>query len=94
MTIDSYQHFRKYEPVEYSRINEKVSVLKNDYLLSHLEPELASDGVCGTVAVQARQSEEETIWQNLIFQGDTSVNGKSIYAQLPLSQISCARSRE
>jgi L-fuconolactonase len=58
--IDSHQHFWKYEPREYDWIDERMGVLKRDFLPRHLRPELEQAGFHACVAVQARQTLEET----------------------------------
>ena len=60
MTIDSHQHFWKYNPVKHSWINEQMSVIRRDYLPSDLKPVYAKNGVDGCVAVQADQTLAET----------------------------------
>jgi len=60
MRIDAHQHFWKYDPVEYGWIDERMGVLKRDFLPEHLLPELRGTGFQGCVAVQARQTLEET----------------------------------
>jgi len=60
LRIDSHQHFWKYDPVEYDWIGERMGVLKRDFLPEHLLPELRRAGFQGCVAVQARQTLEET----------------------------------
>jgi len=62
MKIDSHQHFWKYNPEEYAWIGNEMKVLKRDYMPEDLEPQLLRTGFNGTVAVQARQSLEETRW--------------------------------
>ncbi|HLP15491.1 MAG TPA: amidohydrolase family protein [Bacteroidota bacterium] len=62
MKIDSHQHFWNYDKREYGWISESMSVLATDRLPEHLAPELQSLGFDGSVAVQARQSAEETAW--------------------------------
>ncbi|MBA7716927.1 hypothetical protein ES703_126012 [subsurface metagenome] len=64
MKIDAHQHFWRYSPGEYGWINEQMAVLKRDFLPEHLESLLAQAGFRGTVAVQARQTLEETVWLN------------------------------
>lgn len=61
MTIDAHQHFWRYDPVEYPWIP-KGSPLHADRLPTDLAPLLARAGIDGTVAVQARQSVEESRW--------------------------------
>ncbi|MCX7046864.1 MAG: amidohydrolase family protein [Candidatus Sumerlaeota bacterium] len=62
MKIDAHQHFWKYNPREYGWIGPGMESLKRDFLPTDLLPLMKSAGICGTVAVQARQSIEETQW--------------------------------
>lgn len=58
--IDAHQHFWKYDPSEYDWISEEMRVLQRDFLPKDLAPLLSGLQMDGCVAVQARQSEEET----------------------------------
>ena len=60
MKIDAHQHFWKYNPEEYGWINDQMIHLRRDFLPEDLEPVLHNLGFDGCVAVQARQSLEET----------------------------------
>ncbi len=60
MTIDSHQHFWKYDPVKHSWINDEMSVLQQDYLPSDLKTIYKEANIDGCIAVQADQSEKET----------------------------------
>jgi L-fuconolactonase len=62
MKIDSHQHFWKFAAEEFAWINDNMSVLRRDFLPPDLEKELQSIGFNGSIAVQARQSLEETRW--------------------------------
>ncbi|HXS74901.1 MAG TPA: amidohydrolase family protein [Terracidiphilus sp.] len=62
MRLDAHQHFWKYSPAEYGWINDKMGGLRRDFLPQDLRPLLASEGFDGSIAVQARQSLEETRW--------------------------------
>ncbi len=62
MRIDAHQHFWIYDPAEYEWIDESMAALRRDFLPSDLTPELESCGFAGSVAVQARQTIEETRW--------------------------------
>ena len=62
MIIDSHQHFWKYDPVKHSWINEDMSVLQRDFLPEDFESVYQNNGVQGSIAVQADQSEEETLF--------------------------------
>ncbi|WP_425236875.1 amidohydrolase family protein [Ulvibacterium sp.] len=60
MTIDSHQHFWKYEPVKHSWIDENMSAIRRDFMPSNLKKTYDENDVDGCVAVQADQTLEET----------------------------------
>jgi L-fuconolactonase len=62
MKIDSHQHFWKFNTTEFGWIDQSMKILQRDYLPSDLEAELKREDFDGTIAVQARQSLEETKW--------------------------------
>jgi L-fuconolactonase len=62
MNIDSHQHFWSYSVAEYPWIGPGMERLARDYLPCDLEPPAVAAGIGGTVAVQARQTLEETRW--------------------------------
>lgn len=62
MIIDSHNHFWKYTPPEYGWIDESMSVIRRDFLPGDLRESLESAKVDGCIAVQARQSLDETHW--------------------------------
>lgn len=62
MRIDAHQHFWIYNPAEYEWIDESMSSLRRNFLPEDLRPELESAGFHGSIAVQARQTLEETRW--------------------------------
>jgi L-fuconolactonase len=62
MKIDSHQHFWHYNTSEFGWIGDNMSVLKRDFLPSDLEVALKNIGLDGSIAVQARQSLDETKW--------------------------------
>src|SRR5271165_2285858 len=62
MQIDAHQHFWIYNPDEYGWIDESMAALRRDFLPENLVPELKRNGFQGSVAVQARQTLEETRW--------------------------------
>jgi L-fuconolactonase len=61
-TIDAHHHLWRYTPAEYDWIDESMQVLRRDFLPKDLKAAMRSAGVDGTVAVQARQTLEETRW--------------------------------
>ena len=62
MKIDSHQHFWRYDPVRDAWITEDMAVLKHDFLPDQLARELDTNGIDASVAVQADQSEDETMF--------------------------------
>jgi L-fuconolactonase len=60
--IDAHQHFWHYDAAEYDWIDETMAALRRDFLPRDLKPLLESAGFDGCVAVQARQTLEETRW--------------------------------
>ena len=62
MKLDAHQHFWSYNPQDYGWISDDLSILKQNFLPKDLEPVLKENGIDGCIAVQARQSLEETGW--------------------------------
>ena len=62
MKIDSHQHFWHYHPVRDSWITDDMAAIRRDFLPADLEPVLSQNGIDGSIAVQASQSEEETLF--------------------------------
>jgi len=62
MRVDAHQHFWIYNPAEYPWVDDSMAALRRDFLPAHLAPELTRNGFHGSVAVQARQTLEETRW--------------------------------
>jgi L-fucono-1,5-lactonase len=60
--IDAHQHFWRYDPAAYGWIDEAMTALRRDCLPDEAEREMAGAGFHACVAVQARQSLEETRW--------------------------------
>lgn len=62
MHIDAHQHFWRYDSREYDWIDNSMAALRRNFLPADLKPELERNGFQGCVAVQARQTLEETRW--------------------------------
>ena len=62
MRIDAHHHFWSYSAAEYPWIGKGMERLARDHLPKDLAPLTAAEGIDGTVAVQARQSLEESRW--------------------------------
>jgi L-fuconolactonase len=62
MRIDSHQHFWRYNAAEYGWIDESMAPLRRDFLPDDARHEMDHAGIDACVAVQARQTLEETRW--------------------------------
>jgi L-fuconolactonase len=62
MRVDAHQHFWKYNPAEYEWIDDSMAAIRRDFLPEDLEPQLDRNEFQGSIAVQARQTLEETRW--------------------------------
>jgi L-fuconolactonase len=60
--IDAHQHFWQYSSVEYDWIDDSMAVLQRNFMPGDLAPLLTANGLDRCVAVQARQTNEETRW--------------------------------
>ena len=60
--IDAHHHLWRYAKEEHGWITEDMSVLARDFLPEDLRRELLASGIHGSIAVQARQTLEETTW--------------------------------
>jgi len=75
MRLDAHQHFWNYSAAEYPWIGPGLERLARDYLPPDLEPLLAAEGLDGSVAVQARQSVEESRWLLTLAEAHPLVKG-------------------
>lgn len=62
MRIDAHQHFWRYSVTEYGWIGQGMERLMRDHLPADLWPLMRAACVDGTIAVQARQTLQETDW--------------------------------
>ncbi len=62
MRVDAHQHFWTYTEAEYGWIDDSMRDLRRDFLPADLALLLLANGLDACVAVQARQSDEETRW--------------------------------
>jgi L-fuconolactonase len=60
--VDAHQHFWHYSAAEYGWIDESLAELRRNLLPADLLTAMQSAGVDRSIAVQARQSVEETAW--------------------------------
>lgn len=57
--IDSHQHFWQYDPQKHVWMDERMDIIKQDFLPSDLLPHLQKVNLDGCIAVQANQAEVE-----------------------------------
>ncbi len=62
MKIDAHQHFWRYDPVRDSWITPDMAVIRRDFLPQDLLTVCHAPGFDASIAVQADQSEEETLF--------------------------------
>jgi L-fuconolactonase len=85
MRIDSHHHFWQYDPIEYSWMNEKMGILKQNYAPNHLLEEITKSGIDGVVSVQASQSIKET--DDLLFHAQNHDFIKGVVGWFPLAEL-------
>jgi L-fuconolactonase len=62
MRIDAHQHFWHYDPQEYAWIDDSMAALRRNFMPADAAREMAPLAFDACVAVQARQTLEETRW--------------------------------
>jgi L-fuconolactonase len=82
--IDSHNHFWRYRADQYGWIAEGMEIIRRDFLPSDLLVNLRAAGIDGTVAVQARQTVEETEW--LLHLSDTHDFIRGVVGWAPLTE--------
>lgn len=87
MTIDAHQHFWHFDPVRDSWITDDMATLRRDFLPADLEPILEQNGIDGCVAVQASQSEAETIFLIRMAQAYDIIKGVVGWVDLQSAQL-------
>src|SRR6476620_7643870 len=75
MRIDSHQHFWRYDPKQYPWMTDSLKELRRDFLPDDLLAASHPYGISGSVAVQARQSLEESRWLLSLADAFPSIKG-------------------
>jgi L-fuconolactonase len=73
--IDSHQHFWQYDPAAHTWMTDAMPGLKRDFMPGDLAPLLNQIGFDGCIAVQARQSIDETNWLLKLAEGNEFIKG-------------------
>src|SRR5258708_6084801 len=89
MQIDAHQHFWRYDQREYGWIDDSMAALRRDFLPADLKPELERSGFQGCIAVQARQTLEETRWLLELAEHTPFILGVVGWVDLRSPQLRC-----
>ena len=73
--IDAHHHLWRFDPVAYDWITEQDVALRRDFVLPELRQMAQQAHVTGTIAVQARQSLEETRWLLQLAESEPLIRG-------------------
>jgi len=82
-TIDAHHHLWRYTPSEYDWIDENMQVLRRDFMPDDLKVAMRSAAVDGAVAVQARQTLDETRW--LLDSAETNDEIRGVVGWAPIA---------
>jgi L-fuconolactonase len=82
-TIDAHHHLWRYNPAEYGWIDEEMAALRRDFLPKDLIEAMVTAEIDGTIAVQARQTLEETRW--LLDQADDGEAIRGVVGWAPIA---------
>lgn len=83
MRIDAHHHLWRYEPAAYPWIEPGMSVLQRDFLPGDLAETVRPAGIDATIAIQARQTVEETRWLLSLARAEPLIRG--VVGWLPLA---------
>ena len=81
-TIDAHHHLWRYTPAEYDWIDETMQVLRKDFLPNDRKIAMRAAGVDGTIAVQARQTVEDTRWLLELADANPEIRGVTGWAPI------------
>ena len=82
MTIDSHQHFWKYDPVEHAWIDDSMIEIRRDFLPGNLRPLLDQNGVDGCVNIQVSQTEKENTFMLRLAENNPFIKGVVAWVDL------------
>ncbi|NIK68705.1 amidohydrolase family protein [Paenibacillus sp. BK720] len=87
MRIDSHQHFWIYNEQEYGWMSGQHKAIQTDFLPEHLKPLLLQNGFDGSIAVQARQTLQETEWLLSLAERYSEIKGVVGWVDLRSTEI-------
>ena len=74
-TIDAHHHLWRYTAAEHGWIDERMQVLRRDFVPADLKAAMATAGIDGAVIVQVRQTLEETRWLLDLAEANEEIRG-------------------
>lgn len=86
--IDSHQHFWQFNPVRDAWIQNEMAVLRRNFMPEELSGIYSAAGITGCVAVQADQSEDETLFLADLASKHTFIKGVVGWTDLCSERIS------
>lgn len=89
MLIDAHHHLWEYNDRDYEWMSGEMSSLRRNFLVPELEAVMRAAGVDGSVAVQARQSTQETEWLLQLAENNPFIMG--VVGWVPLCTSEAAR---
>jgi L-fuconolactonase len=75
MRIDAHNHFWLFNKADYGWIDDSMALLRDDFTPQRFRKVLDAAGIDGTIAVQARQSLEETRWLLQLAEANDFIKG-------------------
>lgn len=91
-SLDSHQHFWRYSVEDYGWIDEPMARIRRDFLPKDLQPNLAAAGLSGCIAVQARQTLEESRWLVELARENSFIKG--VVGWVPLAEPQVGKALE
>jgi L-fuconolactonase len=88
LRIDAHHHLWQYSPEEYGWIGDAMQTLQRDFTPADLKREMEPASIDGAVAVQARQTLEETRWLLRLADANTFLRGIVGWAPLASPEFS------
>jgi len=82
LRIDAHHHLWHYIPQDYGWIDDRMKILRRDFAPSDLEAEMKQAHVDASIAVQARQTLEETQWLLALAEKSQIIRGVTGWAPI------------
>jgi L-fuconolactonase len=88
--LDAHHHLWRYSADEYGWIDDAMEPLRRDFLPADLTAEMRAAGVEGAIAVQARQTLEETRWLLDLADRNEAIRGVVGWAPIASGEFAAA----